>query len=86
MRGGVIILDYFVGSDVIRRVRIRRKRVSVRVRGRLEDAMLLALKVDTGTRSQGVGQPLEAEQGEKADSSLEPPEGMQRCQRFAFGQ
>lgn len=44
---------------------------------RCEDAVLLALKMKEGATSQGMPQPLGAEQGKEMDSPLEPPGGMQ---------
>lgn len=54
-----------------RRVRVRKTR--------LEDVILLALKIEEGARSQGSAcrQLLEATKGKEVDSSLKPPEGTQ---------
>ena len=51
-------------------------------REELEDAVLLALKMEEGAVSQGVQVPLEAGKGENSNSTLEPPEGMQACKHL----
>lgn len=51
-------------------------------RERLEDAVLLALKMEKGAVSQGVQVPLEAGKGKNPNSILEPPEGTQSCKHL----
>lgn len=48
-------------------------------RERLEDMMLLALKVEDGPCAEECRQPLKAGKSKETDSSLEHPEGMQPC-------
>ena len=48
-------------------------------RERLEDAMLLALKVEYGSWANECRWPLKAGKGKEPDSLLEPPEEMQPC-------
>ena len=61
---------------------MRERSKRVRIRGRFEDAVLLALK----TRSQGAQVPLGAGEGKGSDSSLEPLEGAQPCPHFDISQ
>lgn len=48
----------------------------------LEDATLLALKMEAGVMCQGKEQPLEAQEGRETDSPPEPTEGAQPCRHL----
>lgn len=49
--------------------------VTAREREKFEDVVLLALKMEKGTISQGMRWPQEAGESKETDCPLEPPEG-----------
>lgn len=55
----------------------------MKVRERLEDAKLLALKTEEGALSQGMQ--VASWKGEETDFPLEPPDGMQPCSHLDVG-
>lgn len=60
-----------------------RRRWKQKPRGeRLEDVVLLALKMEERAVSQGVQVPPEAGKGKNRNSTLEPPEGTQSCKHL----
>lgn len=75
----IIILHYLDESNLITRVLIRGRQEEQSQRENLEDATLLALKVEEGATSQGCKWPLAAGKGMEADSPLEPAAGTQLC-------
>lgn len=54
----------------------------IRVTARLENATLLALKLEEEATSQGMGQLLETRKGKRTESPLKLPERTQSCQHL----